>query len=106
MQYKKVRIRPIARRIEPAGNELPPIDDWWQIESSSKEILRLSNPRTGHVLNLGVDHIKEYMTDPEERSDGFMVLKSQIILKGTGVYVEPLVYGDPATRYLSKRRRS
>jgi hypothetical protein len=43
MQYKKVRIRPIARRIEPNGQELSAIDDWWQIESSSKEKLRLVN---------------------------------------------------------------
>jgi hypothetical protein len=103
MQYKKVRIRPIARRIEPNGQELSAIDDWWQIESSSKEKLRLVNPRTSHVLNLGLDHIKEYMTDFEGGSDGFLALKSQVILKGAGEYLEPLVIGgDAAARFLAR----
>ena len=99
MQYKKIRLRPIARRIEPTGHELPPIDDWWQIESSSREEIRLVNPRTSHIVTLGVDHIKEYMTDTGGGSDGFLVLKSQVILKGSGVCVEPLVFGDVAARY-------
>jgi hypothetical protein len=103
MQYKKVRIRPIARRIEQTGHELSPIDDWWQIESSSDEKLRLVNPRTSHFITLGVDHIKEYRTDLDGGSDGFLVLKSQVILKGTGVCVEPLVFGGYETSQSSLR---
>ena len=101
MHYKKVRVRPIARRIEPSGQELPSIDDWWQIESTSKEKLKLVNPRTSHSVTLGADHIREYMTDYAGGSDGFLVLKSQIILKGASVYVEPLVSTDAAERYRS-----
>ena len=104
MQFKKVKIRPIARRIEPSGRELPPIDDWWQIEKSSRESLKLVNPRTNHFVTLGADHIKEYMTDYGGGSDGFLVLKSQIILKGLSVHVEPLISLDVADRYLSHRR--
>jgi hypothetical protein len=101
MQYKKVRIRPIARRIEPSGQELLPIDDRWLIENCSKEKVTLVNPRTNHVLTLGADHIKEYMTDHEGGSDGFLVLKSQVILKGCGVYAEPLTAANAVDRFLS-----
>src|SRR6266851_2175638 len=97
MQYKKVRIRPIARRIEPSGLELPPMDDWWQIESSSEEKLKLVNPRTSHFITLGVDHIREFRTDLDGGSDGFLVLKSQITLKGTNASVEPLILGGVET---------
>ncbi len=104
MQYKNVRVRPIARRIEPNGNELPAIDDRWQIESTSKEKLKLVNPRTGHFVMLGADHIREYMTDYDGGSDGFLILKSQIILKGASVHVEPSLATDVAERYLSPRQ--
>src|SRR6266404_1500881 len=105
MQYKKVRVRPIARRIEPTGQELPPIDDRWQIESTSKEKVKLVNPRTSHIVTIGADHICEYITDYDGGSDGFLVLKSQIILKGTSVHVEPLIPGDVADRYLAPRQK-
>jgi hypothetical protein len=36
-------------------------------------------------------HIREFLTDHARGSDGFLVLKSQIILKGFSVFVEPLV---------------
>lgn len=104
MQYKKVRIRPMARRIEPTGQELTPMDDWWQIENTSKEKLKLVNPRSSHFVILGADHIREFRTDYDGGSDGFLVLKSQIILKGASVYVEPLVPLDVAARFLAPRR--
>jgi hypothetical protein len=102
MQHKKVRIRPIARRIEGTGRELPPIDDVWHIAESSREKFKLVNPRTDHFVVLGADHIREYMTDYGGGSDGFLVLKSQIILKGASVHVEPLSFVDGTDRYLGK----
>ena len=102
MQYKRVRIRPIARRIELTGRELPPMDDCWQTETASKENLKLVNPRSSHILTLGVDHIKKYMSNPAGGSDGFLVLKSQVIMKGSGVHVEPLAHGDATERYLAR----
>jgi len=103
MQYKSVKIRPIARRIEATGVELPQIDDRWQIEESSREKLKLVNARTAHFVVLGADHIREYLTDYDGGSDGFLVLKSQIILKATSLHVEPLIPVDVAERYLSLR---
>ena len=105
MRYKRVRIRPVARRIEGTGQELPQIDDVWQIAEASREKFKLVNPRTSHFVTMGADHIVEYMTDYEGGSDGFLVLKSQVILKGASAHVEPLIPVDVAERYLSPRRK-
>jgi hypothetical protein len=91
MAGKRIKVRPVARRFELTGAELPPIDDIWIIQSTSKDEITLANPRTGHSFPLGMDQIREYLTDRVDRSDAFLVLKSQIILKGRGVSVEPLL---------------
>jgi hypothetical protein len=102
MRHKKVKVRPIARRIEPNGKELPVRDDWWQIEEASKDNIKLGNPVTYHSFMLGTDHIYEYLTDYTGGSDGFLLLKSQIILKGTSVHVEPLqMHRDVGSSYVA-----
>lgn len=90
MRYKKVRVRPVARRIDPSGVELPQIDDAWLLTQTSREELELSNPRTGHILRLGTDHVREYLTD-SGGADGFLLLKSQIFLHARGLAIEPLL---------------
>lgn len=89
MHYVQVRVRPIARRVLD-GVELEPEDDRWMIENPthSREKFLLRNTRTSHTLELGLDHVREYITDP--RSGGFLHLKSQIVLRRDGVFVEPL----------------
>ena len=37
----------------------------WQLTESSREKFKLVNPRTSHFVNLGADHIREYMTEEE-----------------------------------------
>jgi hypothetical protein len=90
MAGKQVRTRPIAKRFKMTGEPLSEIDYVWRIESTSKDEIALFNGSTGQILRLGMDHIKEYMTDRTNGLDGFLVLKSQIILKGPMVYVEPM----------------
>jgi hypothetical protein len=89
MQSKRVKIRPVARRIDCTRGELPPIDDARQVTSVSREEINLCNPRTAHNLRLGTDHVREYMTDPDG-TDGLLILKSQVTLTRTQVSVEPL----------------
>lgn len=89
MKYKRVRVRPIARRIDPNGIELPPIDDAWMLTQTTREELILQNLRTHHNVQIGTDHVREYMTD-SGHTDGFLILKSQIILSLRGFEVEPL----------------
>jgi hypothetical protein len=88
MQCSKFRFRPIARRIEPTGQELPRIDDWWRMTSLAKQTFRLVNARTNQVVKLGLDHITGFV--PEGSADGSLVLKSQVILKGSSVFIAPL----------------
>jgi hypothetical protein len=88
MAMTRVRVRPIARRIDSTGVELPQIDDAWLITRSSREELELRNPRSQHIVPLGTDHVREFMTGTE---GGFLILKSQIFLSGRGAVVEPLV---------------
>ena len=91
MQWKRVRVRPIAHRINRFGVKLERIDDSWLITSPSRNSLTLQNPRSGQNVDLGADHVREYMTDPG-RSDGFLILKSQIFLHDPrGFSLEPLV---------------
>jgi hypothetical protein len=91
MRLKRVRVRPIARRFdETRGIELEPIDDAWIIVNASCEEVELRNPRSSQHVLLGMDHVKEYMGDPG-RSDGMLILKSQISLFGRQVpQIEPL----------------
>jgi hypothetical protein len=89
MRYKRVRVLPIARRIDPKGKELAQIDDVWLITLASREKLELRNTRTDHILQLGTDHVREYMTDAG-RTDGIFKLKSQIFLLARGLAVRPL----------------
>ena len=88
MQCRRFRFRPIARRIGPNGRELPCIDDWWRTTSLSKQTFRLVNARTNQVVTLGLDHIAGFI--PEGFADGSLLLKRQVILKGSGVLVTPL----------------
>jgi len=91
MMGKRVRLRPIPRRIDQDGTELPPVDDTWFVDEASRTALTLENQRTvpPHVLRLGTDHVREYQTDLG-RTDGVLVLKSQVIMTRSRVIVEPL----------------
>jgi hypothetical protein len=90
MRYKHLKIRPIARRFDHTRGELPPIDDAWLVTDSSTSELCLTNPRTSHQLRIGTDHVREFMTDPGG-TDGLLILKSQVSLRGNGIDVEPLL---------------
>ena len=55
--YSRLRLRPIAWRMTPQGEWLPPIDDEWMLTEVWPHAVRISNPRTGHAPLLGLDHI-------------------------------------------------
>lgn len=85
---KKVRLRPVARRIEFSGQVLPPIDDWWRIESVSRKKLKLVNYRTNQGLTLNADDVTQLRLDCDRAGHGFLFLKGQVVLKGSAAYVE------------------
>lgn len=88
IHHRKVKIRPVARRIELNGRTLSPIDDWWRIESVSRNKLRLVNYRTNQGLTLSVDDVTQFKLDPDGAEYGFLFLKGQVVLKGSTAYVE------------------
>jgi hypothetical protein len=90
MRFKRVRVRPMARRIAPDGTELEPMDDCYLIQDASRDEITLRNTRTSHVFPVGTDHIREFLSDVTGGTDGFLNLKSQITLYAMDVTVEPL----------------
>ena len=64
-----MQLQPVAHRLDDAGNLLPPIDDDWMVESVTDDAVKISNPRTGHIVLLGLDHIYSYTSNPG-RMDG------------------------------------
>jgi hypothetical protein len=91
---KMVRLRPIPRRFDggPHGRELPPLDRDWLIAQVTKDGVPISLQETGHGITLNWDNILEYSSDPA-RGDryGFLLLKVQLNMGGTQMWVEPLL---------------
>lgn len=91
LEWKQVKIRPIAKRIHHlTGEELPPIDDRWQVVGVNKDGVHLRVLRTDHGITLPYDHIREFMHDTE--CDGFLFLKVQVTLSGDRATKEPLLF--------------
>ena len=88
----RVSLRPIARRFE-GEQELPLIDDVWDIQRVISDGIQIKNTRTCHCLILGFDQIYTYMSDTIRSSPGevhgMLRLHVQLILRGDGVLVEP-----------------
>ncbi|MGA7625374.1 MAG: hypothetical protein WB630_22610 [Candidatus Acidiferrales bacterium] len=89
----RVKIRPVARRIDPNGFDLEQVDEAFQIEHTSRTELTLRSVRTGQGIVLGTDHVREFMSDGNiiNKSDGYLILKSQVFLFAPrGFAVQPL----------------
>jgi len=86
---KKVRIRPVPLKRTLSGFKR--IDDLWFVERVSDDSIELSNLTTGHSKKIGLDHVKEYKTDPKFESDGFIILRSQFIIDNKTINVEPIL---------------
>ena len=89
----RVQIRPVARRFD-EERELPQVDDDWIIRRVTNEGVELLNTRTNHCPTLGTDHIYSYSTDPDRSRGGVphgkLILLVQLILRGNGVFSEPV----------------
>jgi hypothetical protein len=87
-----LRLRPIARVTESTGQMLEYRDDVWLVQDASPDGVTLSNARSGHTIFLNHDHIHEYRSDCSGESNGFLLLQSEIRLKGKKATVEPFHY--------------
>lgn len=86
---KKVRIRPAP--YERVFSGLKRVSELWFVENVTDDSFEISNSATGHSKQIGLDHVKEFMTDPQFGSCGILILKSQIIIAGYAVHIEPII---------------
>lgn len=86
-----VRVHPVPKIEIPSNVELP---DLWFVEDVTDNHIRLSYPPTGHSKDIGLDHCLEYRTDSFMHmgivSKGILIFKTQIIVIGNSVKLEPL----------------
>ena len=75
------------------GRTLPLINDDWIVDDVSADAIRLSNIRTGHVTNLGLDNVYSYSSNLDRSKGaikyGFLMLKVQLYLQGNNVHSQP-----------------
>lgn len=88
-----MQLRPMAIPLDSQGRGLPPMDDFWLIESVTDSV-RISNTRTGHFTNLGFDHVHHYTSNPDVTKQsniehGFYTLNVQIYLQGVALTITP-----------------
>lgn len=79
---KEYYLRPKAQR-ESEDGSCEEIDDYWRLLDLEGSQVRLSNVRTGHQKDIGLDNFKEF------RSPNFLLLRCHLILKGNEVKIEP-----------------
>lgn len=90
----RFELEPIACRLDELGNKLPPVSDDWLLQAISPDgVVHLSNIRTGHVAELGKDHIYDFRSNPSRSqtgiNHGFLVLKMQIFMSGNRLWLRP-----------------
>lgn len=85
------RLRPKAWRIDGSGRRLEDLDDSWRLDAVdvNPARLRLVNVSTGHVAELEADNVVE------RRSPDFLLLRCQLILRPSGLDIEPIFRGSP-----------
>jgi hypothetical protein len=87
------RLRPLPWRFDGDGQRAPDSDDSWKLSSVANAPARITirNITTGHELELESDNIVE------RRSPDFLMLRCQILIRPTGIAIEPIHRGAPIT---------
>lgn len=93
LEWQQILIRPIARRVDHmTGQELAPIDDRWLVSDVDPKLgVFINNTRTDHGMRIGFDHLREFMTDPNGRTAGIVLFKSQTFLSGNNMWLDPIL---------------
>lgn len=101
----RMQLIPTACRLDDQKRELPPIADEWIVESVTEETIQLSNPRTAHVLTLGMDHVHSFTSNPAssrgEIKHGFLKLHVQVFLDPRNCWVYPTARPGEPFRFAS-----
>ena len=86
---KKLRILPPPIFVDPIHGHEYDSDLLWILRSVKNGVATLYQGGLSYTLPLGLDHIHDYLSD-SGRSDGFLRLRSQVIMRGNECFVEPL----------------
>lgn len=84
---------PPASHLDYQGSPLPEKNEDWLVEEVTDHFVRLS-AQSGHQVKLGTDHIHNFVTNPQRRSEaeenfGFLKLHVQVFLQGDRIFVKP-----------------
>jgi hypothetical protein len=82
---RRVRLRPFQKAASGAGPLVEGIDDEWIVRSATDRFFKLENARTGHEVGLTYDHVWEL------KGEGIIVMRTQIILEGDHLTIEPVL---------------
>ncbi len=79
----RLRLNPLPNRFTDEGFPLDKLDDIWILEMVNRKAgLVLRNIHTDHILELGLDHVHHFVTDPQSEIDGskhgFLLLNVEI----------------------------
>ncbi len=99
--HKRVRLVPIAKRVDEFGREIDQIDDDWVIDAVDETGITLRNPRNCYCPPVSYDQIHSFTADPIRSNGGqecgFLVMKVQIYMGPNKIWVVPnLRPGEPA----------
>src|ERR1700744_984403 len=98
-QFKKnigmrVLFEPPVCHLDDTGHVLPELQEDWLVESiAADDTIKLRNLVSGHVTELGKDHIYDFRSDTSRPKDGakygFLILKVQIFVRGHAIPLRP-----------------
>jgi hypothetical protein len=86
-------LQPAPIRLDRYGRAMRDIRDPWRLEDVSGQVARLASTITDHVVDIGLDQIYSYGTDPNaknvgENHAGLLQLKVQLAISGPKVTVQ------------------
>lgn len=90
----RIQLQPAAIWLDEDGFERPALENDWIIESVTPEAARLTMVGSLYFHPLGLDHIKDFKTDPSRSRRGgirygFLTLTVQIYIQGIRVFWRP-----------------
>jgi tetratricopeptide (TPR) repeat protein len=89
-------LQPAPYRLDDGGKALPDLRDAWRLERITGDSARVANIRTDHFVDIGLDAIYSYASDPNaknlgEQHVGILQLKVQVYVRGQRAWVQATV---------------
>jgi hypothetical protein len=89
LEGKAVRVIPVPLGIDVNGNERENDCNFF-VRKAGRDGVTIEG--LVYVLSLGPDYIREFRSDPSQKSSGFLILNGQVRFLGRKAEVEPLLY--------------